>query len=591
MTSGGAAILGVERSLTGCRWEATESDERLAQALCQRFGLPEIVGRILSARGVTTETADSFLNPSLRNLMPDPSHLKDMDSAVDRICEALVSGETIGIFGDYDVDGATSAALLKRFIEAVGGRVEIYVPDRLIEGYGPNLSALLAMQARGVGVIVTVDCGITAFDPLAGAAQAGIDVIVVDHHVAEARLPDSCAVVNPNRLDDESLHGNLAAVGVAFLLVVALNRRLREIGHYVARGEPDLMRWLDLVALGTVCDVVPLTGLNRALVAQGLKIMARRDNIGLRALADVASMDEAPTTYHAGFVLGPRVNAGGRVGEAGLGARLLTTEDPGEALELARRLDAYNRERRDLEALCLQAALERVEAEGSHECLVFVAADDWHAGVIGIVAGRLKDRYNRPSCVVARGPAGGKGSGRSIAGVDLGSAVVAARQSGLLLNGGGHRMAAGFTVESTQEDAFRDFLCDHIARQVGPGGVVRRMRIDAAVQPAGANAGLANDLSRMAPFGAGNPEPRFVLPAARVVRADVVGENHVRCSLTGDGGGRLQAIAFRSLGEPQGEALLKANGLPLHIVGHLRLNRWQGREDAQLIIEDVATVN
>jgi single-stranded-DNA-specific exonuclease len=444
------------------------------------------------------------------------------------------------------------------------------------------------MKSSGVGVIVTVDCGITAFDPLSGAAEAGIDVIVVDHHAAEPRLPEAVAVVNPNRLDDDSAMGQLAAVGVAFLLVIALNRKLRTLGHYQNRPEPNLMQWLDLVALGTVCDVVPLVGLNRALVAQGLKVMARRDNIGIRALSDVASVDEAPTTYHAGFILGPRVNAGGRVGESGLGARLLTTANEDDAREMALRLDDWNKERRELEAVCLEEAIDQVEREGMDDGLVYASAENWHAGVIGIVAGRLKDRYNRPACVVARAGGLGKGSGRSITGVDLGAAVIAARQSELLVNGGGHPMAAGFSVSGDNESAFRKFLADHIERQVGSGGVVRRLMIDAAVQPAGATAELALDLARIAPFGAGNPEPRFVLPATRVAKADVVGENHVRCFLTGESGGRLKAISFRSLGEPHGDAILNSNGLPLHFAGHIRVDRWQGREEAQLIIEDVA---
>ena len=588
MNGNGAVVLGVERSLTGKRWETSPADDRTAQALSQRHGLSDVVSRVLVARGVAIETVESFLNPSLRDLLPDPAVLQDMEKAAARLAEAVRSRQTIGIFGDYDVDGATSAAVLQRFIHAVGGRVEIYVPDRLREGYGPNLPALLEMQAGGVGVIVTVDCGITAFDPLSGASDAGIDVVVVDHHAAEARLPAAVAVVNPNRLDDESAQGQLAAVGVSFLLVVALNRKLRALGHYDTVPEPNLMQWLDLVALGTVCDVVPLTGLNRALVAQGLKVMARRDNVGLRALSDVAAIDEAPTTYHAGFILGPRVNAGGRVGESSLGARLLTTNDPEEARGLALQLDAWNKERRELEALCLEEAIEQVERSGMRDGLVYASAENWHAGVIGIVAGRLKDRYNRPACVVARDGGVGKGSGRSISGVDLGAAVLAARQSELLVNGGGHPMAAGFTVATETEEAFREFLGEHIERQVGPQGVVRRLHIDAAVQPAGATTELALDLARIAPFGAGNPEPRFVLPYARIAKADVVGENHVRCFLTGEGGGRLKAISFRSLGEPHGDALLKSAGLPLHLAGHIRVDRWQGREEAQLIIEDVA---
>lgn len=588
MNDSGNLVLGVERSLTGKRWEASDSDDRAAAALSQRCGVSDIVSRVLVARGVGIDDVETFLSPSLRSLLPDPDQLQDMEKAAQRLANAIIAGEIIGVFGDYDVDGATSAALLQRFLHAVGGRVVIYVPDRLREGYGPNLPALLDLKSNGVGVVVTVDCGITAFDPLAGAADAGLDVVVVDHHAAEPRLPDAVAVVNPNRLDDESAMGQLAAVGVSYLLVIALNRKLRAMGHYQNRPEPNLLQWLDLVALGTVCDVVPLVGLNRALVAQGLKVMARRENIGIRALSDVASIDETPTTYHAGFLLGPRVNAGGRVGEAGLGAQLLTTADGDEARELAMRLDAWNKERRELEAVCLEEAIEQVERSGMHDGLVYASGENWHAGVIGIVAGRLKDRYNRPACVVSLENGVGKGSGRSITGVDIGAAIIAARQSDLLVNGGGHPMAAGFSVNEANEGAFKQFLADHIERQVGTGGVVRRLMIDAAVQPAGATAELAIDLARIAPFGAGNPEPRFVLPAARVAKADVVGENHVRCFLTGESGGRLKAISFRSLGEPHGDAILKSNGMPLHFAGHIRVDRWQGREEAQLIIEDVA---
>src|SRR5215472_12403293 len=400
------AFLGVERSLLGRRWRARGGDDREGLAIAQRMALPEIVGRLLAARGVGAEAAESFLNPTLRELLPDPSRFRDMDKAAARLARAVRDGEEIAVFGDYDVDGATSAALLARFFAAAGHPIRIYIPDRMKEGYGPNLPALLALKEQGVRIVITVDCGITAFEPLAGAEAAGLEVIVVDHHVAEPRLPAAFAVINPNRLDEGKGHGQLAAVGVTFLLVVAVNRGLRQAGWYgEARAEPDLKRWLDLVALGTVCDVVPLTGLNRALVAQGLKVMARRGNPGLVALADVARLAEPPGCYHAGFLLGPRVNAGGRVGEAGLGARLLTTED-------------------EIEAQVQLAAIAQVEARLAPG-LVFAAAPGWHAGVIRIVASRLKELYGRPACVVALDEDGaiGKGSGRSISGIDLGSAV------------------------------------------------------------------------------------------------------------------------------------------------------------------------
>ena len=587
-------FIGVTRSLGGKRWRARGDDDRLGLALSQRFGLPEAVGRIMAARGVQLDAAEAFLAPSLKEQLPDPSHLLDMDKAVTRLSAAVQANEAIGIFGDYDVDGATASALLARFIDAAGGRTRIYIPDRLKEGYGPNAAAMQTLADAGIRVVVTVDCGITAFEPLAQAADTGLDVIVVDHHVAEPRLPRAHAIINPNRLDDASPHGQLAAVGVAFLLAVALNRGLRNAGWYAARPEPDLRQLLDLVALGTVCDVVPLTGINRAFVRQGLRIMARRRNIGLAALADVAKIAEAPDAYHAGFVLGPRINAGGRVGEAGLGATLLTTAEPEQARAIAARLHDLNAERRAIEAVCLEAAIVQVEEQrasgGLDDALVYVAAEGWHPGVIGIVASRLKERYNRPACVVAHGDGLGKGSGRSVPGIDLGVAVIAARQSGLLVNGGGHPMAAGFTVERGREAEFRAFLANRIAAEIGPGGIAAELGVDGSLQPAGATLAFLDALEQLAPFGAGNARPRFVFPAIRILKADVVGRDHVRCFIGGEHGGRIKGIAFRAVDTPLGDALLNSGGIPLHLAGPLQRNRWQGREEPQLIIDDAAKV-
>ena len=448
------AFLGVTRSVTGRRWRARAEDNRLVQALSQRLGVPELIARVLAGRGVDLEHGDTFLQPTLRDLLPDPSAFRDMDRAASRIVTALQSHESVAVFGDYDVDGATSAALLGLFFRSVGAEIRVYVPDRLREGYGPNAPALLRLAAEGVKLVITVDCGTLAYAPLAAAAAAGLEVIVVDHHLAEPALPTAVAVINPNRLDEDGGHRQLAAVGVAYLLVVAVNRALRDAGWYATRPAPNLLQWLDLVALGTVCDVVPLTGINRALVGQGLKVMAQRGNIGLAALADVAGLSEPPGCYHLGFLMGPRVNAGGRVGQADLGARLLTTEDPAEATALARELDRLNAERRGIE-LGVQAEAEAQAAAQSDATdgagpLVVAAGRGWHQGVIGIVAGRLKERYRRPALVVALDGGIGKGSGRSVAGVDLGSAVTAAHQAGLLINGGGHAMAAGLTVAEDQ---------------------------------------------------------------------------------------------------------------------------------------------
>jgi single-stranded-DNA-specific exonuclease len=583
------AFLGVERSLSGRRWQARAGDDRLALALSQRLALPELVGRVLAARGIGLEDAESFLNPTLRDLLPDPSHLKDMDKAVARLVAAVLAGECIGIFGDYDVDGATSSALLSAFLEAAGAKARVYIPDRVSEGYGPNAPALLRLQAEGCAVVVTVDCGTTAFEPLGAAQDAGLDMIVVDHHVAEAALPPALAVINPNRLDEDSPHGHLAAVGVAFLLAVGLNRGLKQAGWYSGgRTAPDLMRWLDVVALGTVCDVVPLVGVNRALVTQGLKVMARRANVGLAALSDVAGVSEAPGAYHLGYVLGPRVNAGGRVGEAGLGSALLTCTDPTAATEMARRLDAYNKDRQEIEAAVLLDAIEQVETRPDDgKPLLLAAGDGWHQGVIGIVAGRLKERYGRAACVVAFDGDVGKGSGRSVTGLDLGAAIIAARQAGLLRAGGGHAMAAGFTVERARLAEFQDFLAQRLQAQLD-GELVPILELDGALDAAGANVDLVETLAQVGPFGSGNPEPRFAIAAARIAKADVVGSGHVRLILSGAGGARLKAIAFRAADSEMGHALLAHQGATFHLAGTLRIDSWQGNTNVQLIVDDAA---
>ena len=587
-------FLNVRSSLGGKRWHARAYDERLAWALAQGRGLPEIVARVLASRGVGEEACDSFLNPTLKALLPNPSRFRDMDAAAARIARAVTAGEPIAVFGDYDVDGATSAALLRRFFRALGTEVRIYVPDRRAEGYGPNAPALLRLHGEGVRLVITVDCGVASFAPLEAAAEAGLEVVVLDHHAAEPRLPPAVAIVNPNRLDEDGEYRTLCAAGVSFLAVVAVNRALREAGFFKDRPEPNLMDWLDLVALGTVCDVVPLTGLNRALVAQGLKVMARRSNPGLAALADIAGVKERPDAYHAGYVLGPRVNAGGRVGMADLGARLLSTDDPMEAMELAQRLESHNAERRTVEAAVLEDAIARVEAQaGAESELVFVAGEGWHPGVIGIVASRLKERYSRPTCVVAleEGPDGariGKASGRSVRGVDLGAAVIAARQAGLLIAGGGHRMAAGFTVAAARMEELRAFLAGRVAEQVAAAPLVPTLELDGALSVGACTPALVTMLDKLGPFGTGNAEPRFAVSDARVVRADVVGANHVRCILSGADGGRLKAIAFRALETELGKALLTSGGAPLHIAGVLRIDRWNGQEGIQLLIDDAA---
>jgi single-stranded-DNA-specific exonuclease len=580
----------VDRSVTGRRWMLRQSDERAGLALSQRLDIPEIVGRVMAARGISLEGAEQFLDPTLRNALPDPASLIGMDVAAERLVTAIRDGEPLAIFGDYDVDGATSSALLARFLSAVGVPARVYIPDRITEGYGPTTPAMLRLRAEGIKLLITVDCGTTAFEPLEAAGDAGLDVIVVDHHVAEPALPRAISVVNPNRLDDTSGQGALAAVGVTFLYAIATNRLLRESGWYTEQGlkEPDLLALLDLVALGTVCDVVPLVGVNRAFVSQGLKVMARRRNPGLVALADVARVDSKLSEYHAGFLLGPRVNAGGRVGDAPLGAQLLMTQDETEATEIARRLDGYNTERKEIEARVQEEAMEQVESSDLSAALILAAGEDWHPGVIGIVAGRLRERFNRPAFVIGLDGDTGKGSGRSIEGVDLGSIVIAARQAGLLLNGGGHKMAAGLTVARDKLEDLHAFMNERVAQDVASNEVVPTLRIDGAMALSGVNPEFVAALEKLAPFGSGNAEPRFALTSVRVAKADVVGANHVRCFLTDSSGGRLKAIAFRSVGEPLGDALLDKTGLGLQLAGKLRPDNWQGRNDVQFIIDDAA---
>ncbi|HZY54546.1 MAG TPA: single-stranded-DNA-specific exonuclease RecJ [Reyranella sp.] len=590
-----AAFLGIERSLTGRRWAERLADERIALAMAQRHGLPDAICRLLAAREVDLEGVPDFLEPTLRKFLPDPSHLKDMDLAVERLVRAVQQGERIVVFGDYDVDGATSSALLLRFFRAIGGNIGVYIPDRRKEGYGPNAPALLKLREEGASVVVTVDCGVTAYEPLTEARKAGLDVVVIDHHQAELALPEAFAVVDPNRIDDQSPHKQLAAVGVAFLLCVGINRALRAAGWYGdARPEPDLRQWLDLVALGTVADVVPLTGVNRALVRQGLAVMQQRRNPGLAALADVARLREPPGAYHLGFMLGPRVNAGGRVGQADLGARLLASDDVHEVGALAIRLDEFNAERRAIEREVLDQAIARIEGlygpdrKGLPAALV-VESEGWHIGVIGIVASRLVERYGRPAFVIGMDGEVGKGSGRSVRGVDLGAAVLAARQSGLLINGGGHAMAAGLTVAREQLPHLIRFLDERLAPQLGAAPAVRELGVDAALAPGAATQELVNMIERAGPFGAGNALPRFALTGVRVDYAQPVGEGHVRCTLVGHQRGRIEAIAFRAGQSELGRALLDPAKPILHVAGALRLDRYNGRESVRLQIDDAAS--
>ncbi len=575
-------------SVTGRRWLAQPCDDRMALAVAQSHGLPDLAARILVGRGVNHQTVEAHLAPTLRSFLPDPSVLRDMDRAADRIAGAIMSGERIALFADYDVDGATSSALLLRFLRAIGSDALLYVPDRILEGYGPNAAAFGILAQQGAKLVITLDCGITAHEPLAAARDVGLEVIVIDHHMADIQLPEAFAVINPNRLDESRELGHLAAVGVTFLSLVAINRALRAAGWYETRPEPDLRQWLDLVALGTVADVVPLIGLNRAFVTQGIKILAQRRNIGLAALADVAKISESPSSYHLGFVFGPRVNAGGRVGKADCGARLLSTDDQAEAVRLAALLDGHNADRKTIEADTLEAALAQVETSGQAQSarIIIVAGQGWHPGVIGIVASRLMDRYHRPACVIGVSDGVGKGSARSVPGIDLGAAVIAAKGAGLLVAGGGHPMAAGFTVKEENLQQFASFMETKIAE----GGVRMDpiLAIDGSLSCGGATVSLAETIEKLGPFGSGNHEPRFALTGVKIVKADLVGTSHVRCIVSDNTGGRLKAIAFRAADSPLGLALLQSGGLPIALAGKVKLDRWNGEVRVQFQIEDAA---
>jgi single-stranded-DNA-specific exonuclease len=596
MASQPQSILGIDSSLCGRTWCWRGGNMDLGLGLAGgAAGLEDdIVTQLLIARGVARNDVARQRSPSLRAFLPDPSQFRDMDVAAERLAQAVLSGETITVYGDYDVDGATSAALFIRLLRMLGHDARYYIPDRLLEGYGPSGEALVRIASEGTSLIVTVDCGAMAHQALAMAHAAGADVIVVDHHKCAAELPVAAALVNPNRLDEGetgAAHGHLAAVGVAFLLAVATVRALRQRGHFTTRAEPDLFALLDLVALGTVADVAALHGLNRALVAQGLKVMARRENVGMAALIDASRLNRPPNCSDLGFALGPRINAGGRVGESTLGVRLLTCEDPDEAADIAAQLSRLNEERRAIEVAVQQAAEAQIEAQHNRAVLV-LAGCGWHPGVIGIVAGRIKEKTGKPVLVVAldADDAGnGKGSGRSIAGVDLGAAIIAAREVGLLLAGGGHAMAAGLTVASDKLDALADWLDGKLGAAVSAARTSHALLLDLALAPGGLTPELVATLDSAGPFGMGWPGPRIAVGPVRLVKADLIGTDHVRLIARGDDGANFKAIAFRAAESAMGQALLHgASGRRLWLAGRARIDDWASRPQAELHLDDAA---
>jgi single-stranded-DNA-specific exonuclease len=629
------------KSILGFNWHQKQFDERLATSIYQRFGgLSEVLSNLLSSREISIEEVENFLEPKIKTALPNPFELGDMDKAVAHVIDAIRQNKKITIFADYDVDGATSSALLKRFFREVGVNAEIYIPDRILEGYGPNSAALLNLKKSGTDLVITLDCGTVAFKALTDAKEAGLDVIVIDHHLGVLEKPDSIAVINPNLLNETFPHKNLCAAGVTFLFAVAVNKKLREEGFYLGAAasrlrasgaalddlssgasnssyvqvpeqseassrdpqvkEPNLLNLLDLVALGTVCDVMSLTGLNRAFVAAGLKILKQRKNLGLREICDLAGLDEEPTAYHLGFVIGPRINAGGRVGKSDLGARILSSEDESEVQEIAAQLENFNKQRKDIEVQVLDEAVKALESGVNgftkDDSVIFAVSKNWHQGVIGIVASRLKDLYNRPVAVIAIDDESkkGKASCRSISGIDFGGEILNARLEGLLLEGGGHAMAGGFSILPEKISDLHKFFCQKLEKKVAEITAEKNSQFDIALDLAQVNIDLLKELAKLEPFGTGNSRPKFILRDVQKVSGKIIGKTgeHISCvfsSKTAIGfNGNIQAVAFRCATNLLGEILLDPKyNKPMNLVGTLNINAWMGVEKVQMIIEDV----
>lgn len=587
------AYLGVSNSLSGKVWRQRPTDDGLAAEHARKLNSSDLVGRLLAARGVKPDEAQLFLNPTLKDLFPDPSSFADMDKAADVILDAIVSGKKVAVFADYDVDGGTSSAILSRYFRAWGRELILYVPDRLTEGFGPTPGAFRALKDMGAELVVTVDCGAAAIAALQTANEIGLDVVVMDHHLMhDDHTPPTLALVNPNRPDDKSGHGFLAAAGVVFVLVAALNRLARKRGVAPEGGLPDPMKWLDLAALGTLCDMAPLKGVNRAFVTRGLACLERLENEGLRALAEVAGIEAPKSVYHATFVLGPRLNAGGRIGDPWTAAKLLATDDRAEAIQLAEKLNFQNQERKEVEAGIQKAAIEQVEArlkEKPDAGILVAGGEGWHPGVIGIVAGRLKEKFHRPAVVVGWGEGLGpvaRGSGRSVQGVNLGELISEAAKSGLLLSGGGHAMAAGLSMDPARLDELREHLEEKVSGAVVELAEARVLEIDGALAPGAADGALLDMIERVGPFGSQAPEPLFAVPNIRAAGARRVGENHMAFDMVGDDGSRVRAIAFRVADGPEGEAILRGDAL--HVAGRLRPDTWRGPGKVQIEVADIA---
>lgn len=577
-------------SISAQRWVYQKADENEAELLAQRLDLPYVVCKILATRGVRAESAENFLNPKLQTLLPNPSCLKDMDKAVLHLANVVEKGEPVGIIGDYDVDGATSSALLRKYLECFGLKVVTHIPERE-EGYGPGKAAFDSFEKENIKTVVTTDCGTTAFDVLDQAGKRGFLIIVIDHHEAEAKLPDVLAVINPKRLDEDNDYPYLkylAAVGVVFLTLVGLNRELTKRGFFEKNSKPDLMSFLDLVALGTVCDVVPLLGLNRAYVKQGLKVISNRKNLGLTTLIDNSGIKQRLSVYHLGYVLGPRINAGGRVGSSEIAHRLLCTQSPSEALALTEKLNTFNAERKDIEAHVLKEAIEQLEGVPQKYPMAFVCGRTWHQGVIGIVAGKLKERYHLPSFVMSIESDEVKGSARSILGLDVGALIMTAKEKGLISRGGGHTMAAGFSLNEDQIAAFEKFVGEYVKEKLSADQLVPTLYFDALLSLEGANMALADTLKVLEPFGTDNPEPKVVIEKVKIVKPSIVGEGHVRCFLSDNyAKSQIKAICFKCADNPVGQALLNPKDRCFDVLGTINVDEWMNKKTLQFFIEDI----
>ncbi|KQT51604.1 single-stranded-DNA-specific exonuclease RecJ [Devosia sp. Leaf420] len=585
-------FLDVSQSVLGRAWvdRLDIAGSRLATAIAQRTGISDIVARILAGRGVDLDAAEAYLEPTIRNLMPDPSTLTAMDDLASRLAQAVADNESIALFGDYDVDGASSCALMVRYLAHFGLTPQVHIPDRIFEGYGPNIAAMDKLIDAGATLIITLDCGTTSDGPIAHARNRGVDVLVIDHHLSDHDLPPATALVNPNRPDDISGLGYLCAAGVTFMVLVAVNRALRQRGD---TGLPDLLRFLDIVALGTVCDVVPLVGLNRAFVIRGLEVARRGDNRGMSALALASRVSGPLNPYHLGFLIGPRINAGGRIGNAALGTQLLSLDDEHQALVIAAKLDELNTERQRIEVEAVEEATAVAAAEigsGEGPPVLVLASANWHPGVVGLIAARLKERFDRPAFAIALHPDGtGTGSGRSMPGVDLGRAVIEAVETGLIPKGGGHAMAAGVTLRPGDLGPFRSFIADQLGKSVATARAASALKVDVALTARGATIDLLHKIEKAGPFGSGNPNPVFAFPAHRARFPQIVGKGgHVSFTLTSEDGARLKAIAFRAANTPLGDILMRDNEQPLHFAGTLNIDHYQGREQPQFRLSDIA---